>query len=73
MLLHSKGVKVPFMAKNRIGKNRVRNAKMANGRKAKRKAPLAADIPRISRFAKLRGRATVIMTAEEILTLTRGK
>jgi antitoxin PrlF len=28
--------------------------------------------PKISRFAKLRGRATVRMTTEEILALTRG-
>jgi len=32
----------------------------------------AAKKPRISKFAKLRGRATVRMKTEEILALTRG-
>jgi hypothetical protein len=59
------------MTKNRTGKARVRNARTAHSpRKVKGKAPPAADNPR-SRFAKLRDRATLKMTADEILTLTR--
>jgi hypothetical protein len=61
------------MTKKRIAKGRIRDGRTGNGsRKVKGKVPSAADNPR-SRFAKLRGRATVTMTTEEILALTRGK
>ena len=36
------------------------------------KAAEAGTRPRVSKFAKLRGRATVRMKTEEILALTRG-
>jgi antitoxin PrlF len=37
------------------------------------KAAKASIKPKVSRFAKLRGRATVRMTTEAILALTRGE
>jgi hypothetical protein len=36
------------------------------------KAANKTSIPRTNKFAKLRGRATVRMSTEEILALTRG-
>jgi len=46
--------------------------RLANGEIALRAAKLSAKT-RPSRFAKLRGRATVRMKTEEILALTRGE
>jgi hypothetical protein len=61
---NAQGFKV--MAK-RKAKSRVRKSKSAKGDLN----AIAAGKPRQGKFAKLRGRATVTMTTDEILALTR--
>jgi AbrB family looped-hinge helix DNA binding protein len=73
--LTSKGqVTVPKKVRDYLGLKpgaAVSFERLDNGDIALRAAPARAK-PRASKFAKLRGRATVRMKTEEILALTRG-